>query len=130
MAYRSPRKTSGKSFGRKFQFSKVLPIWGVSHTNVVNMTFEALMHKLGIGTMQDYFRKLRILIAISVIVCALIGASNFGIKGFAIGGLLGLAAPVAILYCGVLLIGVVAFLAIFCLAWALILWAAWWLLHS
>lgn len=130
MAYRSPRKSSGKSSGRKFPFSKVLPIWGVSHTNVVNMAFEALMHRLGIGTMRDYFRKLRILIAISVLVCALTGASNFGLKGFFLGGLLGLAAPAAFLWLGVLLAGVVIFLAIYVAAWALILWAAWWLLHS
>src|ERR1035437_8297145 len=123
MAYRKPS-------GRKFPVSKVLPIWCVSHTNVVNMAFEALMRKFGIGTMQDYFRKLRILIAISVLVCALIGASNFGIKGFIVGGVLGLAAPAAILWFGILLIGILIFLAIFCLAWAVILWIAWWLLHS
>ena len=100
MAYRSPRNSSGRSSGRKFQFSKVLPIWGVSHTNVVNMAFETMMHKLGIGTMRDYFRKLRILIAVCVLVCALTGASNYGIKGFAIGAVLGLAAPAAILWLG------------------------------
>src|ERR1035437_1360978 len=123
MAYRKPS-------GRKFPVSKVLPIWCVSHTNVVNMAFETLMHRLGIGTMQDYFRKLRILIAISVLVCALIGASNFGIKGFAIGGLLGLAAPAALLWLGILLIGILIYMAIYVAAWAAILWVAWWLLHS
>ena len=123
MAYRKPS-------GRKFPVSKVLPIWGASHTNVVNMTFQLLMHKLGIGTVQDYFRKLRILIAISVLICALIGASGYGLKGFVFGGLLGLTAPAAILWLGVLLIGIVIFLAIFVAAWAVILWAAWWLLHS
>lgn len=130
MAYRSPRKTSGKSSGRKFQFSKVLPIWGVSHTNVVNMAFETLMHKLGIGTMQDYFRKLRILIAISVLACALTGAFGYGLKGFILGGLLGLAAPAAILWLSVLAVGILTFLVIYVASWALILWAAWWLLHS
>ena len=127
MSYRKP---SGRSSGRKFQFSKVLPIWGVSHTNVVNMAFETLMHKLGIGTMRDYFRKLRILIAVCVLVCALTGASNYGIKGFFLGAVLGLAAPAAILWLGVLLFGIVIFLAIYVAAWAVILWIAWWLLHS
>ena len=122
----APRRSSG----RKFQFSKVLPIWGVSHTNVVNMAFETLMHKLGIGTMRDYFRKLRILIAVCVLVCALTGASGYGLKGFAIGALLGLAAPAAILWLGVLLFGIVIFLAIYCFAWAVILCIGWWLLHS
>jgi len=130
MAYRSPRKTSGKSSGRKFQFSKVLPIWGVSHTNVVNMAFATLMHKLDIGTMQDYFRKLRILLAISVLVCALIGASGFGLKGFCIGGLLGLFAPVAPIWLGVLLIGIALYLVVCCLAWVAIWFIAMWLLHS
>ena len=126
MAYRSPRKTSS----RKLQFSKVWPIWGVTHTNVVNMAFEALMHKLGITDVRSYFLKLRIWIVIAVLVCALGGAYNYGIKGFILGGVLGLAAPAAILWLGILLIGVVAYLAIYCLVWALILWAAWWLLHS
>lgn len=88
------------------------------------------MHKLGIGTVRDYFHRLRVLIAISVLVCALTGAFNFGIKGFAIGGLLGLAAPAAILWLGVLLIGIAIFVAIYVAAWAVILWVAWWLLHS
>lgn len=122
----APRRT----FGRKIKVSEVLPIWGVSHTNLVNMAFETLMHKLGITDVRSYFNKLRVLIAISVLVCALVGASNFGIKGFFLGGLLGLAAPVAILWLGVLLIGIVIFLAIFVAAWTLILWVAWWLLHS
>ena len=122
----APRRT----FGRKIKVSEVLPIWGVSHTNLVNMAFETLMHKLGITDVRSYFNKLRVLIAISVLVCALTGASNFGIKGFAIGGLLGLAAPAAILWLGILLIGIVIFLAIFVAAWTLILWAAWWLING
>lgn len=126
MAYRSPRKSSG----RKFAVSKVLPIWGVSHTNVVNMAFEALMHKLGITDMRSYFLKLRIWIVIAVLVCAISGAYNYGIKGFILGGLLGLAAPAVLLWLGVLLIGIVVFLAIYVAAWAVILWVAWWLLHS
>ena len=123
MAYRKPA-------GRKFKVREVLPIWGASHTNVVNMAFEALMLKLGITDMRSYFLKLRIWIVIAVFVCALGGAYNYGIKGFILGGVLGLAAPAAILWLGILLIGVVAYLAIYCLVWALILWAAWWLLHS
>ena len=120
MAYRKPAS-------RKFKVKDVLPIWGVSHTNVVNMAFETLMRKFGIGTMHDYFCKLRILIAISVLVCALTGASGYGLKGFIVGGLLGLAAPAAILWLGILLIGIVIFLAIYVAAWAVILWVAWWL---
>ena len=130
MAYRSPRRSSGKASGRKFPVSKFLPIWGVSHTNVVNMAFATLMHKLGIGTMQDYFRKLRILIAISVLACALTGASGYGLKGFILGGLLGLAAPAAILWLGVLLIGIVIFLAIYVAAWALVICFLWWFLSA
>ena len=123
MAYRKPA-------GRKFKVREILPIWGASQTNAVNMAFEALMVKLGVSDMRSYFLKLRIWIVIAVLVCALGGAYNYGIKGFILGGVLGLAAPAAILWLGILLIGVVAYLAIYCLVWALILWAAWWLLHS
>ena len=107
-----------------------MPIWGVSQTDTVTMTFELLMRKLGIGTMQDYFRKLRILIAISVLVCALTGASGYGLKGFILGGLLGLAAPAALLWLGVLLIGIVIFLAIYVAAWALVICFLWWFLSA
>ena len=94
------------------------------------MTFKLLMRKFGIGTMQDYFRKLRVLIAISVLVCALTGASNFGIKGFAIGGLLGLAAPAAILWFGILLVGILIYMAIWVAACALVICFLWWFLSA
>src|SRR5450759_385084 len=123
MAYRKPA-------GRKVKVSEVLPIWGVSQTNTVNMAFEALMRKLGIGTMRDYFRKLRVLIAISVLVCALTGASGYGLKGFVFGGLLGLAAPAAILFFGVLLVGILIYMAIYVAAWALVICFLWWFLSA
>src|ERR1035437_1383453 len=124
MTYRSPRKSTG----RKFHVSKVLPIWGISQTDTVTMTFKLLMHKLGIGTMQDYFRKLRILIVISVLVCALTGASGYGFKGFILGGLLGLAAPAAILWLGILAVGILIYMAIWVAASALVICFLWWFL--
>ena len=94
------------------------------------MTFKLLMHKLGIGTMQDYFRKLRILIVISVLVCALTGASGYGFKGFILGGLLGLAAPAAILWLGILAVGILIYMAIWVAASALVICFLWWFLSA
>ncbi len=134
MAYRPPRKSSGKtpgrSTGRKFHVSKIFPIWGASQTNAVNLAFQALMLKLGVSDTRSYFLKLRIWIVIAVFVCAIGGAFNYGFKGFIFGGLLGLAAPAVLIWVGVLAIGIFCFMAIYVAAWALILWVAWWLLHS
>ena len=60
-------------------------------------------------------------IAIGVMVCAGIGASSHGPTGFALGGLLGLAAPAAMLWLAVLLMGIVVYLGIYLLAWY-VLW--------
>ncbi len=80
------------------------------------------MSKLGITDTASYFRQLRIPIGISVVVCAAVGAANYGIKGFVLGGLVGLLAPAALLYLAVLLVGIAIYLAFFIAFWAVI-WA-------
>ena len=91
--------------GRKLHLIEVLPIWTPVHSDTVNLAFQLLLLKLGITNVSSYFRKLRIAIAISVVVCALVGASLYGLKGFFLGGLLGLIASAALLWLGVMLIG-------------------------
>ena len=86
------------------------------------MAYQALLSKLGITDTASYFRQLRIPIAISVVVCACIGASDYGIKGFILGGLAGLLAPAALLWLVVLLVGIAIYLGLFVAAWAVI-WA-------
>ena len=92
------------------------------------MFFRMLMLKFGITDAKSYWHKLRTVIVISAFVCAVFGASNYGIKGFILGGLLGLAAPAALLWLGILLIGIVIFLAIYVAAWALVICFLWWFL--
>ena len=94
------------------------------------MAFQALLTKLGITDAASYFRQLRIPIAISVVVCACIGAANYGITGFIVGGLTGLLAPAALLWLAVLLVGVAVYLTIFVAAWAAIWVCAKWFLSE
>jgi len=88
------------------------------------------MERFDITDVRSYFQKWRIPIAISVVVCACSGAASDGLKGFVIGGLLGIVAPIALLWLGVMLALITLFLAIYFAAWAVILWILWWLLHS
>lgn len=111
-------KRPNRSFGHKL--SQVLPIWSSSNTDAASMFFKDVLQRFGITDIRSYFQKWRIPIAISVIVCALIGAANDGLKGFAIGGLLGVVAPIALLWLGVMLTLIAAFLAIYVAVWAAI----------
>lgn len=113
MAYR-------KTTRRKFQPSSVLPIWSTTHTDTVNLAVLALLSKFGITDVPSYFLQFRIPIAISVVVCACIGAANYGIKGFVLGGLVGLLAPAALVWGSVLLVAVAVFLGLYVLAWTAI----------
>ena len=119
-----------KSSWRKLKPSEVLPLWTRAHTSIAQLGFQAVMQKLGITDISSYWHRLRAWIVASVIVCILVGASNYGLKGVFLGGLLGLIAPVALLLLGVTLVVVVIYLAIYCFVWAVILCVAWWLLHS
>ena len=94
------------------------------------MAYLALMSKLGITDTASYFRQARIPIAISVVVCTALGATNYGITGFVLGGLAGLLAPAALLWLAVLLVGIAIYLALFVAAWAAIWVCARWFLSE
>ncbi len=79
------------------------------------------MLRLGVSDLPSYFRELKLSIAICVVICACYGASEYGLTGFAIGGLLGLAGPAAILMLGVMVIGIAIFIAVYVLSWMAIL---------
>src|ERR1035437_4213758 len=119
MAYR-------KSSWRKLKPSEVLPLWTPAHTSIAQLGFQAVMQKLGITDISSYWHRLRVWIVASVIVCILVGASNYGLKGVFLGGLLGLFAPAALLLLGVTLVVVVVYLAVYCIAVVVIYSIAWW----
>jgi len=79
MAFRSPRKSSKKPIGRKLL--QVLPIWTPANTAVATLFFKDVLEKLGITDVRSYFQKWRIPIAISIVVCAWVGAASEGFKG-------------------------------------------------
>jgi len=126
MAYRSSKRSSG----RKVHLTEVLPIWTTAHSSTVNMVFHALLLKLGITDVSSYFRKLRIPIAICVVVGALVGVSFYGLKGFFLGGLLGVIAPAALLWLGVVLVGATIFIALYATAWTAIVAFLWWFIGA
>jgi len=123
MAFRSPRKSTWT------KVSQVLPIWSHSNSAAANMFFKDVLGKLGVTDVRSYFQKWRIPIVISIVVCALTGAASDGLKGFVIGGLLGVVAPVALLWLGVMLCLVALLLAIYVAVWAVIVLILWLLLR-
>ena len=94
------------------------------------MVFVALLLRFGIVDVPSYFRRLSIPIAISVVVGALVGVAQYGLQGFCLGGLLGLIAPAALLWLGVMLVGTAIFIAIYVAAWAAIVSFIWWFLRA
>jgi hypothetical protein len=126
MTYRKPTRSAG----RNIQLPQVVPKWTTAHSDTVTLVARELMANLGITNASSYFHILRTPIAISVIVCACIGASIYGLKGLLLGGLLGVIAPIALIWLCVLLIGLAIFMAVYVAAWAVILYLVWWLLHS
>ena len=126
MAYRSSKRSSS----RKLHLTEVLPIWTTHHSSAVNLAFLALLQKLQITDVASYFRQLRTPIAICVVVCAWVGAALYGLKGFFLGGLLGLIAPAALLWLGVMLLGAAIFIAIYVAAWAAIVSFIWWFIGA
>lgn len=126
MAYRSSKRSSG----RKVHLTEVLPIWTTAHSGTVNLVFHALLLKLGITDVSSYFSKLRTSIAICVVVCPWVGAAFYGLKGFFLGGLLGVIAPAALLWLGVMLVGAAIFIAIYAVAWTAIVAFLWWFIGA
>lgn len=88
------------------------------------------MQKFGITDLKSYWRRLRAWIVATVIVCILVGASNYGFKGVVLGGVLGLVTPAALIWLGVMLTMIALYLVVWCLAWVVIWFIAMWLLHS
>ena len=123
MAYR-------KSSWRKVKPAQVLPLWTPAHSDTANLVAQSVFHKLGITDLRSYWHKLRGAIVLSVIVCACIGASNYGPKGVFLGGLLGIAAPAVAIFLAVVVVLAVLLLGVYCLAWIAIYYIACWLLGS
>lgn len=94
-----------KLSGRKqtYRLSQALPIWSQANSAAAAIFFQELLGKLDITDVRSYFYKLQVPIVISVVVCAGIGAANDGLKGLAVGGLLGMLAPIALLWAVVML---------------------------
>lgn len=123
------RGSPSRSKGGKFNAMDVLPIMGSSQRAAAFMFFQDVLQRFGITDIRSYFQKWRIPSVISVIVCACMGAASDGLKGFAIGGLLGVVAPIALLWLGVMLTLVALFLAVYVALWAAIIFVLWMLLH-
>lgn len=97
---------------------------------MVNLVFQDLLLRLGITDVPSYFRKLRIPIVICVVVGGGVGAALYGLKGFFLGGLLGMIAPVALLWLAVMIVGVAIFMAIYVAVWAVLLSFLWWFIGA
>jgi hypothetical protein len=115
------RSSFGRSRGGKFNPTDALPIWRGPQQDAANVVFEALMLRLGVSDLPSYFRELKLSIAICMVICACYGASEYGLTGLAIGGLLGLAGPALNLWGSVMVIGIALFLAVYVLSWMAIL---------
>lgn len=111
----------------KVSLSDVLPIWTTEHSDTVNLVAASIFWGHGITDVSSYYQKLRIPIVICVILGALFCAASYGLKGFILGGLAGFAAPAVLLWLGVVLVGIVIYLAAYLAAWAVILYGLWWL---
>ena len=111
----------------KVSLSDVLPIWTTEHSDTVNLVAASIFWGHGITDVSSYYQKLRIPIVICVILGALFFATSHGLKGFILGGLAGFAAPAVLLWLGVVLVGIVIYLAAYLAAWAVILYGLWWL---
>ena len=116
--------------GSKLDLTEALPVWTTHHSNTVNLVFVALLQKLGITDVASYFRQLRTAIGICIVIGAWVGASFYGLTGFFLGGLLGLIAPAALLWLGVMLVGAAIFIAIYFAAWAAIYAFLWWFIRA
>ena len=114
----------------KVSLSDVLPIWTTEHSDTVNLVAASIFWGHGITDVSSYYQKLRIPIVICVILGALFFATSHGLKGFILGGLAGFAAPAVLLWLGVVLVGIVIYLAAYLAAWAVIFYGLWWLLSS
>lgn len=114
----------------KLRVSDLLPIWTTEQTKTAHLVAASIFWGYGITDLRSYFQKLRIPIVISVILGALFCSASYGLKGFFLGGLAGLAAPAVLLWLGVMLVGIVIYLAAYLAAWAVVLWLLWWFVSN
>ena len=113
---------------QQIQCRSGLPIWKPNHTGVVNTVFLSIMERFGVTDVHSYFERLRILIAISVAICACLGGYHYGMGGCLLIGLLGVIAPAVVLWLGILLTGIAIFMGIYLAAWAVMFYLVKWFL--
>ena len=113
---------------RKFNVAQTLPIWNTTHTSIVNVVFLSTLMRYGATTVHTYFERLRFVIAFCVVICACLGGYHYGFGGLILGGLMGLVAPLAVLWLGILLTGIVIFMGIYFGAWTALFYLAKWFL--
>jgi len=126
MAYRRSSYRSSHKSTNRLRISQVLP---PVQPQLSNQLAIALLERFGITDLSSYLRLWRIPIALCVIAGASVGAFKAGLNGFALGGVLGVAAPAGLLWLGVVLVHAAIVLAIYFACWAVILAVGWWLLH-
>ena len=114
----------------RVSIADMLPIWTTTETSTVNLVVASIFLDHDITDVPSYFQKLRIPIAICFILSAIFCESSYGIWGFFLGGLAGLAAPAVLLWLGVLLLGALIFLVIYIITWLVVLWVLWWLVSG
>jgi hypothetical protein len=124
MAYRSSKRPSW----RQLKPSQVLPVWTAANSNASNIVVQEVFAHLGITDFRTYYRQLRVVIVICAIAGAFVGAVSYQLKGLLVGALLGFATPAFAIWFGTVLVLICIFLAVYCAAWAVILWLAWWIL--
>ena len=130
MAYRSSKRTSWRSYGRKVKPSDILPIWTTTHTDTANLVFSLAMERVGVTDIPSYFRKLPISIILCAFIGACIGLAMHGIEGFVVGTLVGMAAPAVLIWAVIGLFMIAAYLIGYTVCMALVLWLGWWFLRA
>lgn len=111
-----------KEFIRHFRdkLSQALPYWSSVHSGIANSIVVSLLLRLDISDVPSYLHKLRVPIAICVVVGAGQGAFDGGFAGFVIGGLLGLITPVVLIWLVVVLTLIAMFLLIYVICWSVL----------
>jgi hypothetical protein len=123
MAY---RKSYGSPRRSKTRVSQVLPIWTSTNDDVNTAIFMSCLALLGITDWRSYWQKLRWGILFCVVVGVCVGHSmGGGYKNLILGALAGYAAPAAVIWLGITLAHVAAYLLAYLAAWAVVIWVCW-----
>ncbi len=126
MAYRKSNSRSSKSnrSGKSnFRAGDYVPTWKQSQTDTVNLIFKDLMGNIGVTDLKSYFERLMLPIALCVLVGVVYGAYSGGLSGFFWYGLAGLVAPAALLWFGIIACYCALILGVYFAAWAVIIFA-------